>query len=38
VYTGTAVVVLLTVWLLGGWGLVGGWIGLDRTWLHSPIF
>jgi uncharacterized protein (TIGR02611 family) len=38
VFAGTAVVVLLTVWLLGGWGLVGGWIGLDWTWLRSPIF
>lgn len=33
----TTVVVLATLWLLGTFALVGGWIGLDWTWLESPI-
>lgn len=33
----TTVVVLATLWLLGTFALVGGWFGLDWTWLESPI-
>ncbi|MDI6630039.1 MAG: TIGR02611 family protein [Rhodococcus sp. (in: high G+C Gram-positive bacteria)] len=33
----TTVVVLATLWLLGTFALVGGWIGLEWTWLESPI-
>lgn len=38
VLAGTAAVVLLTLWLLDAFGLVVGWIGLDWTWLRSPLF
>ena len=34
----TALIVLLTLWLLGALALVAGWIGVDRTWLRSPLF
>ena len=34
----TGLIVVATIWLLGGFGLVGGWVGLDSwTWLQSPI-
>lgn len=34
----TLAVVLVTLWLLGTFGWVGGWFGLDWDWLHSPLF
>jgi uncharacterized protein (TIGR02611 family) len=37
VLAATAVVVLLTLWLLNAFALVGGWIGLNWTWLRSPL-
>jgi uncharacterized protein (TIGR02611 family) len=33
----TTLVVLVTLWLLGTFSLVGGWIGLDWNWLSSPL-
>jgi uncharacterized protein (TIGR02611 family) len=33
----TCAVVLATLWLLGALGLVGGWFGIDWSWLQSPI-
>lgn len=33
----TTVVVLATLWLLGAFELVGGWVGLDWSWLASPL-
>ncbi|WP_280266038.1 TIGR02611 family protein [Nocardia wallacei] len=33
----TAAVVVVTLWLLGTFGLVGGWVGLDWGWLRSPL-
>ncbi|MEV8438683.1 TIGR02611 family protein [Actinosynnema sp. NPDC051121] len=38
VLTGTGLVVLVTCWLLGVFSLVGGWFGLEWSWLESPIF
>jgi uncharacterized protein (TIGR02611 family) len=38
VLTGTGLVVVVTCWLLGVFALVGGWFGLEWTWLQSPIF
>ena len=38
VLAATAAVVLLTLWLLDMFGLVAGWIGVDWTWLQSPLF
>lgn len=37
VMSGTAAVVLVTLWLLGMFDLVGGWFGLHMTWLASPL-
>ncbi len=33
----TTAVVLLTLWVLDAFGMVGGWIGLDWPWLRSPL-
>lgn len=33
----TTLIVLATLWLLGTFSLVGGWFGLDWTWLASPL-
>lgn len=38
VWTLTAVVVITTLWLLGAYGIIAGWLGLDVPWLESPIF
>jgi uncharacterized protein (TIGR02611 family) len=37
VWAATAAVVVATLWLLGTYALVGGWFGLDWTWLSSPL-
>jgi uncharacterized protein (TIGR02611 family) len=37
VWTATAATVVATLWLLGVYALVGGWFGIDWTWLSSPI-
>lgn len=34
----TGVVVLLTVWLLNGFGIVNQFLHLNQTWLVSPFF
>ncbi|WP_373291536.1 TIGR02611 family protein [Nocardia camponoti] len=33
----TFAVVVLTMWLLGTFALVDGWIGVDWPWLKSPL-
>ena len=33
----TALVVVVTLWVLGTFGLVGPWVGLDHDWLRSPF-
>ncbi|NLU81314.1 TIGR02611 family protein [Rhodococcus sp. HNM0569] len=33
----TGAVVVLTLWVLGTFGLVGSWVGVDYTWLDSPL-
>lgn len=33
----TAAIVVLTLWVLGTFGLVGGWFGLEWSWLKSPF-
>lgn len=38
IMAGTAAVVLVTLWLLGVFDLVGGWFGMHMTWLASPLF
>ncbi|MBF6256746.1 TIGR02611 family protein [Nocardia farcinica] len=34
---GTAAVVVATLWVLGTFGLVGGWFGLEWEWLRGPL-
>ncbi len=34
----TAVVVILTIWLLNGYGLINGWLNLGQDWVISPLF
>ena len=33
----TAAVVVLTVWLINGYGLINDWFGLGQDWLQSPL-
>ncbi|WP_036570915.1 TIGR02611 family protein [Nocardia sp. BMG51109] len=33
----TVAVVLATLWVLGTFGLVDSWLGLDQKWLHGPL-
>jgi uncharacterized protein (TIGR02611 family) len=33
----TCAIVLLTLWLLGALEMAAGWVGLDWSWLNSPI-
>lgn len=37
VWTATAAIVVLTLWLLDVYELVGGWFGLEWPWLSSPV-
>ncbi|HWT40868.1 MAG TPA: TIGR02611 family protein [Dongiaceae bacterium] len=34
----TGAVVVATIWLLNGFGLISGWLGLNHGWLVSPLF
>ncbi|MFC5288687.1 TIGR02611 family protein [Actinokineospora guangxiensis] len=34
----TGLIVLVTLWLLNVFALVGGWFGIEWPWLASPIF
>jgi len=34
---GTGVIVVVTVWLLNGFGFVNYFLGLDQEWLNSPF-
>ncbi|MGF7120960.1 uncharacterized protein (TIGR02611 family) [Rhodococcus sp. BE178] len=33
----TTIVVIATLWVLGTFGLIGTWVGLDQSWLESPL-
>lgn len=33
----TAAVVVVTVWLVNGYGMMNDWLHLGQPWLHSPI-
>lgn len=37
-FTLTALVVVVTIWLLNGYGLVNDWFNLGQDWVTSPIF
>lgn len=34
----TAAVVVLTLWLLNGYGLMNDWFNLGQDWVRSPLF
>lgn len=36
-YVLTAVVVVVTLWLLNAYGLLNDWFHLGQDWLHSPL-
>ncbi|MGW3472821.1 TIGR02611 family protein [Saccharopolyspora sp. NPDC000995] len=38
VMSATCLVVLTTLWMLGLFNTVGGWLGLHWNWLTSPLF
>ncbi|WP_433684238.1 TIGR02611 family protein [Nocardia sp. CA-119907] len=33
----TCALVIATLWVVGTFGLLGGWIGVESQWLHSPL-
>lgn len=33
----TAAVVVATIWLLNGYGLINNWLGLGQDWVGSPL-
>lgn len=33
----TAIVVIITIWLFNGYGLINSWFGLNQDWLVSPF-
>ena len=34
----TAIVVVVTIWLLNGYGLINSWLHLGQEWVGSPLF
>ncbi|MFC7344408.1 TIGR02611 family protein [Saccharopolyspora griseoalba] len=38
IMTATGVIVLVTLWMLGMFSTIGGWLGLRWSWLASPLF
>lgn len=34
----TTLVVVTTIWLLNGYGLIDTWLNLHQDWVHSPLF
>lgn len=36
-FLATCAVVVATLWVLGTFGLVADWIGVEWQWLHSPL-
>lgn len=33
----TTIVVVMTIWLLNGYGLLNNWLNLNSDWLQSPL-
>lgn len=33
----TALVVVVTIWLLNGYGLINSWLNLGQDWVRSPL-
>jgi uncharacterized protein (TIGR02611 family) len=38
IWSVTAVIVVVTVWLVNGYGIMSQFLGLDWDWLSSPLF
>lgn len=36
-FIATALVVIATIWLLNGYGLLDQWLHLNQSWLRSPL-
>lgn len=34
----TCLTVIITLWLLNGYGLMNEWLKLDQDWVQSPLF
>ncbi len=34
----TAIIVVTTIWLLNGYGLLNSWLHLGQNWVESPLF
>ena len=37
-WAATAIIVILTIWLLNGYGLINRWLSLGQDWVDSPLF
>jgi uncharacterized protein (TIGR02611 family) len=37
IWLATALVVVVTIWLLNGYGLINGWLNLQQDWVKSPL-
>lgn len=33
----TAIIVILTIWVFNGYGIVNDWLNLGQDWLRSPL-
>lgn len=38
IWSGTALVVIATIYLLNGYGIIDNALSLNQDWLHSPFF
>ncbi|MBC7942964.1 TIGR02611 family protein [Candidatus Saccharibacteria bacterium] len=36
-YIMTCIMVIVTIWILNGYGLIDTWLNLGLDWLHSPL-
>lgn len=37
-WSATFIVVVVTIWLLNGYGLINDWLKLGQDWVRSPLF
>lgn len=37
-WVATCAIVIVTIWLLNGYGLINKWLHLDQDWVISPFF
>jgi uncharacterized protein (TIGR02611 family) len=38
VWLATCVIVIVTIWLINGYGMINSWLHLGQDWLASPFF